>query len=145
MVFNQYVSLHISLTKALFRLTRNMMGNSGDKILPVHNCKRKLANNFSAFFYNQILNIRSELGLTDTYTGGSVTNCFFWISTKYLYGCLLKQRYVIKFNCRLLSQKSCELDRLPTWLLKEYLAELLFPISDIVNNVITRVYDSKLT
>ena len=59
--------------KALFRLTRNMIGNIGDKILPVHNCKRKLANDFSAFFYNQILNIRSELGLTDTHTGVSVT------------------------------------------------------------------------
>ena len=28
---------------ALFQLTRNMMGNSGNKILPVHTCKRKLA------------------------------------------------------------------------------------------------------
>ena len=44
------------------------MGNSGDKILPVHTCKRKLANDFSAFFTNKILNIRSELGLTDTHT-----------------------------------------------------------------------------
>ena len=70
--------------KALFRLTRNMMGNSGDKILPVHTCKRKLANDFSAFFTNKILNIRRELGLTDTHTGGSVT---YWSSTKYLYGC----------------------------------------------------------
>ena len=47
--------------KALFQLTRNMMGNSGDKILPVHTCKIKLANDFSAFFTNKILNIRSEL------------------------------------------------------------------------------------
>ena len=70
--------------KALFRLGRSMMGNSGD--LPVHTCKRKLANDFSAFFYNKILNIRSELQLTNTHTGGSVTNCFF-SSTKYLYGC----------------------------------------------------------
>ena len=45
------------------------MGDSGDKILQVHTCK-------SAFFTNKILNIRSELGLTDTHTGGSVTNCF---------------------------------------------------------------------
>ena len=66
--------------KALFRLTRNMMGNSGDKILPVHTCKRKLANDCSAFFTNKILNIRSELGLTDTHTGGSVTNCFSGVS-----------------------------------------------------------------
>ena len=63
-------------TKVLFRLIRNMIGNSGDKILPVHTCKRKLANDFSAFFTNKIFNIRSELGLTDTHTGGSVTNCF---------------------------------------------------------------------
>ena len=62
--------------KALFRLTRNMMGNSEDNILPVPTCKRKLANDFSAFVYNKILNIRSELGLTGTHTGGSVTNCF---------------------------------------------------------------------
>ena len=58
--------------KALFRLTRNMMGNSGDKILPVHTCKRKLAKEFSAFFTNKILNIMSELGLTDTHTGQTV-------------------------------------------------------------------------
>ena len=48
--------------KALFRLTRNMMGNRGETILPLHTCKRNLANDFSAFFYNKILTIRSELG-----------------------------------------------------------------------------------
>ena len=47
--------------KALFRLTRNMMGNSGEPILPLHTCKRNMANDFSAFFYNKISNIRSEL------------------------------------------------------------------------------------
>ena len=36
--------------KVLFQLTRNMMGNSGDKILPVHTCKRKQAIDFSTFF-----------------------------------------------------------------------------------------------
>ena len=41
--------------KALFRLTRNMMGNSGETILPLHTCRRNLANDFSAFFYNKIL------------------------------------------------------------------------------------------
>ena len=43
--------------KALFRLTRNMMGNSGETILPLHTCKRNMANDFSAFFYNKILTI----------------------------------------------------------------------------------------
>ena len=48
--------------KALFRLTRNMMGNSGETILPLHTCKINLTNDFSAFFYNKILTIRGELG-----------------------------------------------------------------------------------
>ena len=63
-------------TKALFRLTRNMMGNSEETILPLHTCKRNMANGFSAFFYNKILNIRSELGLPGVYECGSVTNSF---------------------------------------------------------------------
>ena len=62
--------------KDLFRLTRNMMGNSGDTILPFHTCKKNMANDFSAFFYNTILNIKRELGPTGTHIGGSVTNTF---------------------------------------------------------------------
>ena len=62
--------------KALFRLTRNMMGNSGDKILPLHTCKRKLAYDVSALLYNKIVNIQSDLELTDTHTCGSATTCF---------------------------------------------------------------------
>ena len=61
---------------ALFRLTRNMMGNSGETILPLHTCKRNLANDFSAFFYNKILTIRSELGLPGLYICGSMTISF---------------------------------------------------------------------
>ena len=60
-------------TKALFRLTRSMMGNSGETILPLHTCKRNMANDFSAFFYNKILTIRSELGLSGLYKCGSMT------------------------------------------------------------------------
>ena len=41
---------------ALFRLI--MIVNSGDTILPFHTCKRNMANYFSAFLYNTILNIR---------------------------------------------------------------------------------------
>ena len=63
-------------SKGLFRLTRNMMCNSGETILPFHNCKRNIANDFSAFFYNKILNIRSELGLSGVYKCGSMTNSF---------------------------------------------------------------------
>ena len=59
--------------KALFRMTRNMMGNSGETILPLHTCKRNMANDSSAFFYNKIL---SELGLPGLYKCGSMTTFF---------------------------------------------------------------------
>ena len=116
--------------KALFRLTRNMMGNSGDKILPVHTCKRKLANDFSAFFTNKILNIRSELGLTDTHTGVSVTNCFSGVPLNTFRDATEAEIWNI---IKLSTVKSCELDPLPTWLLKECNAELIPLITDIVN------------
>ena len=37
---------------------------------------RNMENDFSAFFYNTILNIRNELGLPGIYKCGSVTNSF---------------------------------------------------------------------
>ena len=48
----------------------------GETIIPFHTCKKNMANDFSAFFYNKILNIRSELGLPGVYKCGSVTNYF---------------------------------------------------------------------
>ena len=106
------------------------MGNSGGKILPVHTYKRKLADDFSAFFYNRILNIRNELGLTDTHTGGSVTNCFSGVPLNTFMDATEAEIWNI---IKLLRVKSSELDHLPTWLLKECIAELVPHITDIVN------------
>ena len=115
--------------KALFRLTRNMMGNSGDKILPVHTCKRKLANDFNAFFTNKIVNIKSELGLIDTHAGGSVTNCFSGVPLNTFMDATEAEICIIKLS----PVRSCELDPLPTWFLNECKAELVPLITDIVN------------
>ena len=106
------------------------MGNSGDKILPVHTCKRKLANDSSAFFTNNILNLRSELELTDTHTGGSVTNCSSGVPLNtFMYATEAEIWNIVKLS----PVKSCELDPLPTWLQKECKTELVPLITDIVN------------
>ena len=116
--------------KALFRLTRNMIGNSRETILPFHTCKRNMANDFSAFFYNKILNIRSELGLPGVYKCGSMTNSFSGTPlTTFMDATEIEIRNIIKLS----PAKSCELDLLPTWLLKECIAELVSTITDIVN------------
>ena len=82
------------------------------------------------FFTNKILNIRSELGLTDTHTGGSVTNCFSAVPLNTFMDATEAEIWNI---IKLSPVKSCELDHLPTWLLKECKAELVPLITDIVN------------
>ena len=99
--------------KALFRLTRNMM-----------------ANDFSAFFYNKILTIRSELGLPGLYKRGSMTTSFSGTPlTTFMDATETEIRNIIKLS----PPKSCELDPLLTWLLKECISELVLIITDIVN------------
>ena len=56
-------------------------------------------------------------------------NLFFWNSTNYLYATEIEIRNIFKLS----PAKSCELDPLPTWLLKECIAELMPTITDIVN------------
>ena len=99
-----------------------MMGNSGETVLPLHTCKRNLANDFSALFYNKILTIRSELGLPGLYKCGSMTTSFSGtpLST-FMDATEIEIRNIIKLS----PAKSCELDPLPTWLLKECIAELV--------------------
>ena len=120
-----------------------MMGNSGDTILPFYTCKRNMANDFSAFFYNQILNIKYKLWLTGAHTGGSVTNSFSGVPLNtFMEVSEADIRNIIKLS----PIKSCEFDPLPTWLLKERSAELVPQITVIVNtSVSTRVYDSQIT
>ena len=107
---------------ALFRLTRNMIVNSGETILPFHNCKRNMANHFSAFFYNKMVNIRSELGFPGLYKCGSMTNSFSGTPLPtFIDATELDIRNIIKLS----PTNSCELDPLPTWLLKEHIVELV--------------------
>ena len=89
----------------------NIMGNSGNTLLPFHTCKRNIANDFSVF-KNNILKIRSELGLPGVYKCGSVT--YFFSGTP-----------LTTF------MDSTEVE-IPTWLLKECIAELMPTTTDIV-------------
>ena len=92
--------------------------------------KRNTANDFSAFFYNKILNIRGELGLPGVYKCGSMTNSFSGTPlTIIMDATKIEIRNIIKLS----PAKSCELELLPTWLLKECTAELVPTITVIVN------------
>ena len=74
--------------------------------------------------------IRSELGLPGLYKCGSITTSFSGtpLST-FMDATEIEIRNIIKLS----PAKSCEQDPLPTWLLKECIAELVPTITDIVN------------
>ena len=89
-----------------------------------------MANDFNVFFHNKILNIRSELGLPGVYKCSSMINsCFGTPLTTFMDATELEIWNIIKLS----PAKSCELDPLPIWLLKECIAELVPTITDIVN------------
>ena len=76
------------------------------------------------------LTIRSELGLPGLYKCGSMTTSFSGTPlTNFMDATEIEIRNIIKLS----PAKSCELDPLPTWLLKECIAELVPTITDIVN------------
>ena len=86
--------------------------------------------------------MRSELGLTDTHTGGSVTNCFSGVPLNTFMDATEAEIWNI---VKLSPVKSCELDPLPTWLLKECIAELVHLITDIVNTSLRESIVLKIT
>ena len=77
-----------------------------------------------------ILTIRSELGLPGLYKCGSMTTSFSGTPlTTFMDATEKEIRNIIKLS----PAKSWELDPLPTWFLKECIAELVPTITNIVN------------
>ena len=68
--------------------------------------------------------------MSSTHTGGSVTNSFSGVPLNtFMEANEAEIRNIIKLS----PVKFCELDPLPTCILKEYIAELVLHITDIVN------------
>ena len=116
-----------SNTKEMFK-TLNGLLNTSAKTLPIANSDVDLANNFLAFFVEKVENIRSKITADTGYeqeTGECDTAmpCFKQLSNS----------DVAKIIGNL-SSKSCSLDTLPSWLIKQNLECLLPIISRIVNS-----------
>ena len=94
----------------------------------------QLAQEFSDFFVNKIENIRNGINSHSQQTG----NVEVSLSDDQLVNCLDHLEPATEEEVREIIRKSpnksCELDPLPTWLLKECLDELLPLITNIVNS-----------
>ena len=118
-------------SKTLFKLTNSLMGKNGETILPTHSCDKTLADQFIFFFHNKIDNIRTGLcamvdeplvEIPDQSFNGVPLNCFSSVTLQEIRHIILKA-----------PSKSCELDPLPSWLLKECVDELSPIVTSIVN------------
>ena len=112
--------------KALYQLTNNLTTTIKENPLP-DTPAEQLANDFANFFLNKILTIRENfknLPTPDLHEKPHVPNftCFAPLSQETVRGLILSMK-----------TKSCELDPIPTHVLKEILPIMLPAITKIVN------------
>jgi hypothetical protein len=118
--------------KRLFKLTNSLLGNTNTVVLPSHQSETELANTFGSYFLGKIETIRTNLSkankdrgdvdpfIADTPFDGNPLTAFTAASIDEVRKIILKA-----------PSKSCELDLLPTSLLKSCLDSLATVITSI--------------
>ena len=122
--------------KALFSITNKLMQSDCSPQLPPHQSAADLSNTFAEFFISKVSLIRDSLPpppvdeaqLTQTYSNSNVLSSF----------CAFSET-AIKRIIQLSPPKSCDLDPMPSWLLKECLDNnnFLSLVSLVVNSCVT--------
>ena len=123
--------------KQLYRLTNRLMGKRSDAVLPTHQSEEKLANSFGDFFQSKIQTIRNELcngikvGIDPLQDDKEFTGV-------YLHEFKPASQDEIRAIIMSASPKSCELDPMPTFLLKSCLESCLTLVTDSINQSLTQ-------
>ena len=113
-------------TKRLYRMVNTLMGTSSSNPLPKHTSNKELAEEFAGFFMEKIQKIREHLADNPIYklTGKHTPSLSEFIPFNQL---------EVRKTILSMKTKSCELDALPTVLLKDCLDEILPTITKLVN------------
>ena len=119
--------------KALFKVTKSLLGRKEEVVLPNSSSAKDLAQNFSDFFINKIDGIRTKIrSETNNSPSEIITEELDTDKPKLVEFIPVTENEVRKLISKSQS-KSCELDPIPTWLLKECLDELLPTITKLIN------------
>jgi hypothetical protein len=119
--------------KAVFSMTNKLLGRSSDNTLPEHVSQKALAETFNTFFVTKIAKIRegfeqdNDLGPVTAHTATTVN-----IVSPLVLLQPATEDEIHKIICKS-PTKSCELDPVPTYLLKECADELIPAITRVVN------------
>jgi len=118
----------------LFKITKHLLNGPSENIIPSEKSPEILVQDFSDFFIDKIVNIRKDVAfqnkdvIEDIEVGNieaSNTSCLVNFSPA-------TEEEIKKF-VQQSANKSCELDPLPTWLLKSCINELTPILTKIVN------------
>lgn len=118
--------------KALFKKINRLLGTE-EAELPKCISEAKLAEQFSTYFSSKIDNIRTDI-LAEKVTSGTYTPCYNSDAADCTFNHFsnLSENDVLGI-IKSMPNKFCDLDPIPTWLLKECLTELLPVIHYIIN------------
>jgi len=127
--------------KGIYQITKHLLGDTGPPTLPNGGSPKEIAQTFSNFFTQKIESIRNELQssanplphLSDLSTVVSEPLVAFVPASQE------EVRAIIEKS----PDKSCELDPVPTWLLKQCLDELLPLVTNIINTSMEESYVPK--
>ena len=118
----------------MFKILNSLL-NKGGKVLPVCDDYDKLSNSFADFFQDKIVKTRQSLdGLNlevDTHRQVNVDTPLNEnaVMTKFR---PVSEEDVNRIICKL-PNKSCFLDVIPTWLLKQCISSIIPPLTAIIN------------
>ena len=125
--FQDKISENKKNKKVLYNIVSSTIGANTENPMPPGNSNIEIVSSFANFFRNKIQNIHDKLEIYSHFelihTDVPIPlNCFCEIS---------KEELVKLVNS--LHTKSCELDPLPTWFIKENLEEFLDILLKLVN------------
>lgn len=114
--------------KQLHKITKKLLGETGEAILPSHTTSTDLAEQFSQFFVSKITKIRENI----PHQASTVTSerAFTGVPLTHFDPATEDE---VKKVLSSAPNKSCELDPLPTWLIKQCSEHLTPLITTIVN------------
>ncbi|XP_052761992.1 uncharacterized protein LOC128204630 [Mya arenaria] len=126
--------------KGLTKVTQHLMGNTKDAVLPSGKYAKVLAQDFSDFFVDKVECIRSDIAWTKSHQQIDTVVPEAPFNEEQFSNFSVVSDMDISKIIRNSPNKSCELDPIPTWLLKDCLGELLPLITKIINTSLERAY-----
>ena len=137
--YNNEICQQQGNSKVMFSVAKKLTGDNSDPVLPHHTDPATLANRFSAFFHDKIQTIKANIVIDASippptelrYTGPRLV-VFQPVTTIEIHKLILST-----------PNKSCDLDPIPTTLVKQCCAELLPNITNIINgSLVSGVFPS---